>query len=288
MSRYDEPLKRLGRLCPKDFIHWLCPDVQLFGKVYFEDREFEIVRRNADLLYRIKTVKDEQFYLHVEFQGTFDDEFVLRLFEYSTLIHKNTKCPVETIVIFIDSTSAIESLPTVYQNKLGLRIFSEFRFTKLILPKKPWREILKKGFPALLPLIPFCEIKSEEALEALQETEKALENLEDKRLKLELETVFAVFGGYLFPHLIRQVFGEKRMKDLMESIIYQDMVKQATTDATIKRSQKSILVVLGARFGQILEEIRHKVEQIQSIETLDVLTKSAATVHCLEEFEKLL
>lgn len=288
MSNYDEPLKRLGRLRPHDFIHWLCPDVQTFSDIYFEDREFEIVRRSVDLLYRIKTTNHEQFYLHLEFQGQLKEDFVLRLFEYSTLIYRTTNIPVQTIVVFLENTPAIESLSTVLQNKFGSKVFSEFHFTKLILSNESWRDILKSGLPALLPLIPFCAIKPEEVLEALQETEKALENLKDERLKLDLETVFALFGGYKFSELTRQVLGEKRMRDLMESAIYRDMVKQATTATAIKTSQDSIMVVLEARFGQISNEIKQKLEQMQSSETLKVLTKSAATVHSVEEFAKLL
>lgn len=151
------------------------------------------------------------------------------------------------------------------------------------MPKESWRDILKKGFPALLPLIPFCAIKEEEALEALQETEKALENLEDDRLKLELETVFAVFGGYLFPNLIRKVLGENRMKDLMESVIYQDMVR----DATVKSKQEDILSFLEGRFNHISDETKRKIMLIQSEEALKLLVKSAATVQSLKDFEKL-
>jgi hypothetical protein len=74
------------------------------------------------------------------------------------------------------------------------------------------------------------------------------------------------------------------MKELMESAIYQEMVR----DTRIKTSQEGILVFLEARFDQISEEIKLKLSQIQSTDTLKVLTKSAATVHSLEEFEKLL
>lgn len=288
MSRYDEPLKRLGRLRPNDFIQWLCPKIKTLKRIRFEDREFEIVRRSADLLYRIKSAEEEEFCLHIEFQGILKDDLVLRLFEYSTLIHKNTRLPTQTVVVFLENTPAIESLSTTYQNKLGSTVFSEFRFTKLVLPKMSWRDILEKGLPALFPLIPFCEIKEEEEFEALQQTEQALQHLEDKKLKLELETLFAVLGGYQFPELIRQLLGEKRMRELMESAIYQDMFKQATDEAKIKKSQEAIIVFLEARFGQTSVNLKDKLNQIQSEETLNVLTKSAATAHSLEEFEKLL
>jgi hypothetical protein len=281
VARYDEPLKCLGRLCPNDFIKWLCPQMNVHSnQIHFEDREFEIVRRSVDLLYSIKNSELGKFHLHLEFQGSLKDDFVLRLFEYSTLIHKNTMLPVKTVAIFLENTAEIEALSTVYQNKLGSEVFSEFRFTKIILSKEPWRDILDKKLPALFPLIPFCAIKEGEELEALQETQNALENLSDERLKLNLETVFVLLGGYQFPKVIRQLIGEKRMKDLMESAIYQDMVKDTKVEA--------ILVFLEARFGQISDNLKSKLRQTQSADTLKVLTKSAATVHHLEEFEKLL
>jgi hypothetical protein len=289
VARYDEPLKRLGRLCPKDFIQWLCPQMEVLpNQIHFEDREFEIARRSADLLYRIKDSKYGEFQLHLEFQGILTDDFVLRLFEYSTLIYKNTNLPVKTVAIFLENTVAIEALSTICQNKLGSEVFSEFRFTKIILSKESWRDILDKKLPALLPLIPFCSIKPGDELEALQETQNLLETLEDERLKLELETVFAILGGYRFPQFIRRILGEKRMKDLMESVIYQEMFKQATTNATIKTYKNNILNILEARFNNISPQLKEKVRLIHLEEVLSLLVKSAATVHTLEEFEKLL
>ena len=238
MAKYDDLIKRLGRLCPKDFIHWLFPGLNI-QKISFEDREFELTYRRVDLLYKIKSKRLGEFYFHLEFQGELTEGFSIRLHEYATRIRKEFGLPVKTVAVFLDSTKAIEELLPIDRCEFDGQVVSEFHYTKIILPNEKWQDILAKGIPALCPLLPVTKIPKGEDREALSQAAKNIEQISDKALRGELAAILYMVGGYDYKEAIRQVIGEKLMLDLMESATYRETF-EAGEKKGIKEGEKAV------------------------------------------------
>ena len=234
-GKYDDLVKRLGRLRPNDFVQWLCSDLGKVQSVSFEDREFELTHRRVDVLYKVKTKEVGEFYFHLEFQGALKRDFSIRLHEYATRIRREFKLPVRTVAVFLSSTKAIRNLIPVDRCKIAGEVVSEFHYTKLILPRENWKSIIAKRLPALLPLIPLTKIPKGEEQKALAKAADGIESLLDDELRSELAAVFYLVGGYTYPENVRQVIGEKLMLDLMKSATYRE-----TFEAGEKKKAKAI------------------------------------------------
>jgi hypothetical protein len=282
LSKYDEIVKRLGRLRPKDFIQWIYPNLELLEeKITFEDREFEkLTHRRVDLLYKVETKKEKAFYFLLEFETGSYTDFSLRFLEYFVLVWRTLGCPVKPVVVFLNSTQTIENNPTEIQCKIEEDVICNFRYTKLILPQENWKALIERKLVALLPLIPITRIPKEEEEEALKRTLQEIEKIPEEKDRAEIAGAFYLIGGYKHKEILRRIIGERLMKDLMESITYQEAVGQGV--------KGSILKILQFRFNNISEEISSKLATITSNEVLDVLLKHALTAKTLEDFVQLL
>ena len=284
MSKYDDLMKRLGRLRPNDFVQWLCTESKEIQNVSFEDREFELTYRRVDLLYLVKTADLGEFYLHLEFQADLKPDFSIRMHEYSTRIRKEFKLPVKTVAIFLDSTQAIRDLEPADRCIFAGEVVSEFRYIKLVLPDEEWKAILSQGFPVLYPLIPLTKIPQGEERRALQEAIHCIEELPEQKLQGELAAALFLLGGYSYSGTMKEVIGEKLMLDLMQSVTYRELVEVAEK----KGIKESIYKFLQARFGAVSDEIKDKLNKIESAENLDNLLEKSALAQSLDEFQIIL
>lgn len=278
MSKYDDVVKRLGRLRPKDLVLWLCPGLKV-QDVAFVDREFELTNRRVDILYKVQTADTGDFYCHLEFQVELTPDFSIRMHEYSTRIRRELELPVKTIAIFLDSTQAIQELVPVDRCEFSGELISEFHYTKIILANEEWRNVLTKEFPALWTLLPLTKIAKGDEQEALNKASAAIEKIPEKKLRSELAAIFYLLGGYRYPKVIRQVIGGKLMQDLMESETYREAVEMG--------EKKLLLKVLKGKFGEIPQALQDKLCNI-AIEDVDILAEKIGTIRTLTEFKKIL
>jgi predicted transposase YdaD len=198
LAKYDDLVKRLARLCPKDFVQWVCPQMPKIEAASFADREFELTYRRVDTLYKVKAKQIGEFFLHLEFQADLSDDLVLRLHEYSARMHRDLTLPIKTVVVFLAATPAIKALEPVERVELAGEIISEFRYTKIVLPQEYWKSVIAKGLPALWPLIPFTQIPQGEERQALHKAAEAIEHLQDTKMRAELAAALYLLGGYIY------------------------------------------------------------------------------------------
>lgn len=284
MAKYDDLVKRLARLCPKDFVQWVCPKLQKIENVSFEDREFELTYRRVDTLYKVRAKTTGEFFLHLEFQANLSDDLSLRLHEYSARIHRELKSPVKTVVVFLDATPAIKSLESVDRMDLAGEPISEFRYTKIILPEEYWESVIAKGLPALWPLIPFTRIPQGEERQALHKAVDAIDHLQDAQMRAELAAVLYLLGGYAYSGTIEAVIEEKLMLDLMQSETYRKMAESAQKNGEVKGEVKALLKILKRMFGPIPPTLQKQIEEIKSVKKLDTLIDTVLTSTSLDEF----
>jgi predicted transposase YdaD len=289
MSKYDDMMKRLGRLRPQDFIRWFCPQIKEIESITFEDREFEWTHRRVDLLYHVKTKELGEFYLELEFETSNHADFPYRMLEYFSRIWKAVELPLKPVAIFLNVTESIRKIPHEIQCKIGKEVICSFRYEKILLPEEPWQKVLSNKLPALLPLVSLSQIpKGEEEL-ALKQTVEELEKIEDKALRSELLAIFYLLGSYKYQALLKTLLGAKLMEDLMESPAYREAVefgeRKGELKGEVKGEQKSIQKFLEARFQKLPSVLLEELSQIQNLEKLEYLVKQAAVVKTLSEFQ---
>ena len=285
MAKYDNLLKGLARLSPKDFVQWLCPQFPKIEKVTFVDREFELTYRRVDTLYKVKAKQVGDFLLHLEFQATLSDDLSMRLHEYSARIHRALKLPVKTAVVFLDSTSAIKTLEPVDRIEVGGEIVSEFHYAKIVLPEEYWETVIAKGLPAILPLIPFTKIPKGEEKQALSKATEYIENLQDTQIRAELAAVLYLLAGYSYSETIDEVIKEKLMLDLRQSETYRKMAEMEQRTGEMMKAREALVKILNRLFGQISPELQKQLEVIRSVKRLDTLIDLALASNSLEDFQ---
>ena len=95
MDRYDEFLKELLRVAPRDFLHFLFPEENTeCWKIQIHKKELSYVSRRADHFVRILTERGEEFFLHVEFQFEPNRKLPFRLHTYRVLLEEEEELPV--------------------------------------------------------------------------------------------------------------------------------------------------------------------------------------------------
>lgn len=286
MNKYDEIVKRLGRLRPRDFVRWIYPNLELSeDPIIFKDREFEkITHRRVDLFYKIKKQNKEEFYFLLEFETGSYTDFEFRFLEYFSLIWKEVKLPVKPVVVFLNDTTTIRNNPTEIQCKIEEEVICNFRYTKIILPQESWRTILAKKLVALLPLIPLSKIPKEEEEEALERSIEEIEKIPEEIDRAEVAGAFYLIGGYKYKETLNRKIGEKLMKDLMESATYREAVEQGKEI----KAREDIEKLIRFKFNEVSKQLKEKMELLKTEKELDLLFEKAAKAHILSDFEEAL
>ncbi len=278
MPEYDNVMKRLGRLRPADFVQWIFPQLKSTS-VSFEDREFESASHRVDTLYLIRSEKEE-FYLHLEFQQIYEDYLPARMNEYAARIYNEFHLPVKTVMIFLNTSPSIRNLEELCRYEVGGIVLNEFRYSKIILPELHWKDILDLNLSVLLPLIPLAKIEKGEEEKALEATVAKIKKIKESPHRGELAAILYLICGYRYPKALKQLIGEKLMKDLMESVTYREAVEKGEE----KGKKESLYNVLKARFQKIPKDLKEKLNDIPN-DSLDEVIEEAATLKTLKEFE---
>lgn len=285
MAKYDPLAKRIGRLKPLDFVKFAYPKSKV-EEITFEDREFEFTHKNVDLLLKVKSKEEGEFYFHLEFQGNITEKtFLERMLVYSARIMEEFGKPVKTMVIFLRSTKEIRELPSPMKWSLAGEDLISLNYTKFILPEENWKNLLKKGMEAFLPLIPLTKIPKGEEKEALKQTIEKIERIKDPKIRQEFAALFYVVGQDNYEkNLIETLIGGKLMAELLESKTLQSF----KDEGKIEKSKELMIELLEHRFKKLSKKLKDKIALLQDQEQLDSLYRHALKVYDLTEFEKLI
>lgn len=284
---YDPLAKRLGRLKGDDFVRFVCPKMKI-EKVSFCDREFELTHRRVDTLYKVETKEYGEFFLNLEFQGNPEENFLERLFLYSSRVLYEYKLPVKTVVFFLKSTKGVRELPCPFEQKLGEEELTRLNYTKIILAEADWKAILKTKFEGLLPLIPLMKIEKAELKEALEKTVKTIEKIKDGELRKDLAGIFYMISEDKYSKkLITGLIGDKLMEELKESRVYQELIAEGKGLGRRQAGKELTLKHLKRRFKKVVpKRITTKLDLITSFDDFDELLEEVYKAKDLESFEK--
>ncbi len=168
--------------------------------------------------------QSDDMVLHLEFQTEPDETMGFRMLDYRVRVHR--RFPHKTmhqVVIYLKKTGSA----LVYQDSFQLGDTSHrYRVIRL------WEESAEPflNSPGLLPLAVLTQ--SQDATQRLREVALALDTIEDRRMKANLTTATAVFGGLLVkPELIKSILRSEIMK---ESAVYQEILQEGEQRGLLK------------------------------------------------------
>ena len=226
MGDMDQGIKRLLQLRPQDILTIAFPDAHaqylgpLATDVAMEPQLITDVLQRA-LLYGIECAID------IEAEAYPSAEMPRRCFAYGARIDIIYNLPVLSVVLLLQPGGSVA--PPPYQRSIGPIPIVTWHFQNIEVYRLNGRDILNAGMISLMPLIPFMADRSlaliEEAARAIQE------QIPDKELAEDLESMLAVFGAKFFgTETMRSLMRRLAMSfDIMkESPLFQEWMAEAT------------------------------------------------------------
>ncbi len=217
---YDNATKRLLREKPQHFVSWLVPE-----GVFKQNLSVELKSRNiyADGLFAI-TVNEQPALLHTEFQTGKDGLMAERLLEYNVLASsENNWLPVYTCVIYLRRDSEVPKSPLIRRLPNGEEVH-HFHYQVVEVAKISAKQLLQRGLPGLLPLLPLTDGGAQP--EIMQE---AVTTLVEAR-EIELLALAYTFGGLVSGNRVYDEWFKRSfamLEDILEeSWTYQEIAKK--------------------------------------------------------------
>lgn len=148
---YDDALKRLFRTNAQDFLALVQDDLRL---VEFLPTELDAEHIFADGLARCVDEMEQEELVHFEYQREKDPHMGERLLEYNVLASRlNSYLPVISCVICLKKNAHMPRPPFIKRRSNGA-IITRFNYVYIDLGEISVADLLAKGLPGLLPLLP--------------------------------------------------------------------------------------------------------------------------------------
>ncbi|HWM90643.1 MAG TPA: Rpn family recombination-promoting nuclease/putative transposase [Thermoanaerobaculia bacterium] len=320
MADHDKAYKRLFSHAPvvADLIHgfvreeWVqeldLSTLEPFNGSYVSD---DLRDRESDLVWRVRWGGEEWVYVYLllEFQSTVDSSMALRVMTYLGLLYQDLYRrklltpsgrlpPVLSIVLYngyrpwgaaLDISDLVEPVPgglERYRPSVRYILLDELRLAESELPSV--RNLAAAVFRLEQARGPaeYRELKSALAL--------WLREPEHEELRRSFETWI---GRVLLPsRLAAKRLTESEIKEIQSMLTPEeeefgidwsrDWVRQGRREAmeeALRAMRRSVLALLGQRFGPPSEEVRRRVEGIGSLDELTSILERILTVRSLAE-----
>jgi len=216
---FDNICKFLAETFSDDYASWLLGKSVSLTTLSPKELSLEPIRADSLIL-----EQSDDMVLHLEFQTEPDETMGFRMLDYRVRVHR--RFPNKTmhqVVIYLKETGS----PLVYQDIFHLGE-TRHRYRVIRLWEESPELFLKS--PGLLPLAILTQ--SSDTTERLREVAQALDTIEDRRMKANLTTATAVFGGLLVkPELIKTILRSEIMK---ESAFYQEILQEGEQRGLLK------------------------------------------------------
>ena len=190
-------------------------------------------------------LESEQTILHIEFQTQPDAEIPFRMADYRLRVYRRyPQKQMHQVVIYLKPTAS----PLVEENVFVIpRTRHEFEVIRLW--EQPMEALLE--LPGLLPFVVLS--RTADKPQALRQVAQRIENLAPQPEQSNVAAATSILAGLVLDkEVIRQVLREEIM---LESVIYQDIVAQATAKGRAEGIQEGetslVLRLLKRRIGEL-------------------------------------
>lgn len=151
---YDDALKKLFRANAQDFVSLIQPGWQVEELL---PTELDTEHIYADGLVRCRDENDQPQLAHFEYQRESDERMGERLLEYNIKASRTNKyLSVLSCVIYLKKGEDVPRSPFMQRLNNG-RVTTIFYYVGIDLGETSVEELLAKGLPGLLPLLPLTD-----------------------------------------------------------------------------------------------------------------------------------
>ncbi len=260
---YDNICKYLAERYPSNFVRWLFSAES--GEIQVLKTELSVEPIRADSVTLLQTSNQ---ILHLEFQTLppTDPPMPLRMLDYWVRLHRQYRCPVEQVVIFLKYTTSESAFVEQF-----VAVNTRHRYRVIRMWEQEPEPLLADS--ALLPLAPLAQTGSPRGL--LEPVATQVANIESTNQQQNVSACVQMLAGLRFEkNLIRQLFREEIMR---ESVIYQDILQKGLQQGLQQGKQEGELAVvlrlLTRRIGSVDPEVQERLRQL-SIAQLEDLAEA--------------
>ena len=190
----------------------------------------------------------------------------LRMLDYWVRLHRQYRCPVEQVVIYLKYTSSESAFVEQF---VAANTWHRYRVIRM------WEQDPQPllADSALLPLAPLAQTDSPRGL--LERVATQVANIESTDRQQNVSACVQMLAGLRFEkNLIRQLFREEIMR---ESVIYQDILQKGLQQGLQQGKQEGELAVvlrqLTRRIGTVDTEVQERLRGL-SIAQLEDLAEA--------------
>ncbi|MDJ0798057.1 MAG: Rpn family recombination-promoting nuclease/putative transposase [Calothrix sp. MO_167.B12] len=245
---FDNVCKFLAENFSHDFAGWLLGEPIGLTKLSPTELLVQPIRADALIL-----MESESIILHLEFQTQPDVEIPFRMADYRLRMYRRyPQKQMRQVVIYLKPSAS----PLVQQNVFVIP-GTRHQFEVIRLWEQPMEPLLE--FPGLLPFVILS--RTEDKVETLNEVAQRIENLTNKPEQSNVAAATSILAGLVLEkEVIRRVLREEIMQ---ESVIYQDIVAEATAKGRAEGIQQGevslVLRQLKRRIGELNSHLEERV-----------------------------
>lgn len=248
MGHMDQGFKALLDLSPAQAARFFLNDVQT---EYLGILPTDVTMERQlimDSLYRVQ-YQGEECALDIEVQAYADKSMPRRMYEYGVRANLAHGLPVLSVVVWLFKGEPVPKSP--YQIRAGNRIRVTWEFDNIELYTLPVSAIINTEQIGLLPLVPFMQGATTEAVDA------AMRRVREEAPAGQAEQLAALLGVFttrfhgkaLALDLVRRYFMSTEI--LQEFPLFRDMMAEAEAKGEIKGMREITLRLLENRFGAL-------------------------------------
>lgn len=273
----DLGTKRLASLAPDAWAQWLTDDDGVTVRNILAE-EFQWLERASDVVIQAHSPACGDFVIVNEVQLRYTKRVPRRIFAYAGLASERCDLPAYPVLMVILPPGPDTDVADQYDAEvLGLRGHQDYRVIKLweVDAELPFR----RHIPALLPFVPVMRGGDSEAMV----TRAAAELGADEKL-VELEALLGFLATFVLGSDVVQRIMRWDMSVVVESPLYQQILREGERRGTLQRARDDVLGVLRARFSRVPANVERRLARIDDVDRLTELNTLAATTPTVAEF----
>lgn len=253
---YDNICKYLAEQYPRNFVNWLFSESATEIQILKTELSLEPIRADS-----VTLLQTSNQILHLEFQTLpqSDPPMPLRMLDYWVRLHRQYRCPIEQVIIFLKYTTS--ELAFVEQFTAA-NTWHRYRVIRI------WEQDPEPllADSALLPLAALARTNSPQRL--LEQVAAQVANIESATQQRNVSSCVQLLAGLRFEKdLIRQLFREEIMR---ESVIYQDIIQKGLQQGRQEGELAVILRQLTRRIGTVEPEMQQRLRQLSTTQLEDL------------------
>jgi predicted transposase YdaD len=292
---WDDSLRNLVRASPQAFVSLVLRNAHVSGQLPHKLKTWKL---EVDSLVEV-TYEGQKMLVHFEFQTFNDATMAERMLRYNVLIRSEYSLPVLSCVIYLLRDGNVPETPLQWTVPTGQPVL-DFYFESIRVGEWSSEELLQRGEPGLLPLLPLTRGGTSRQMTAMMFT--SLEAAGQK----ELMAIGGSLASLMFNRENRADLAwlHRRLREmhnlLRESPYYQEILQEGREEGLkegleeglekgkLEGLRTSLLAIVQARFPKIVRLAKGQAAIIDDPKELESLAVKVSLAQNAQEARRAL